>query len=162
MQIRLRYVFTSLGLTCASTACNVFCHDGTYGNPLAADCLKALSRFPQDETLHFFLDQEMRSSPQQLDWQYILDPRPLTELTPTIQLPLRISEGILLSFLKGSFLILTFAGTCNVAIFGYAHDSIRISRTFLSWSGVSECDTVLHTACLSVNMGGAAVVKGTL
>ena len=93
MQIPSRCVFAFLSLTYASTACDVFCHDGTYGNPVAADCLKALSQFPQDELLHFFMDQEMRSSPQQLDWQYILDPRPLTELTPIIQLPVRISEG---------------------------------------------------------------------
>ncbi len=88
-------VFLS-SLLYAVSANDVYCNGSIYGNPHMTDCTKALSRFPKDHALRYFVDQEMRSSTNLLNWQKIDDPRPIYEHVSMVQIPQRISEGKML------------------------------------------------------------------
>ena len=145
-------------LLSAVTGSDVFCDGELYGKPLIADCHKALSRFPEDRTIRFFVDQESRSSAEQLNWRQPPD----GGATP-VQIPQRVSDGEPSHVrLRSNTLMVMFMhpGKCNVALFSYHHKSITNPAARMSWAAIFEAGMVLNTACLFVNMGGAAVVNG--
>lgn len=67
--------------------------DGVYGFPLYSDCTKVLSRLPQDEIVHFFVEQQLRSAAPQADWPPFEDPRLRKYQQAVVQIPKWWSHG---------------------------------------------------------------------
>lgn len=87
------YTFLLLLCTVSVVTANPFCDRETYGSPVPADCVDALSRFPQDTAVRFFVEQQMRTAAPQAIWSQFRDPRiPLFQET-VAQLPKFMSKG---------------------------------------------------------------------
>lgn len=72
----------------------VFCNGGAYGRPVSVHCINALTKFPiHDTTIHYFVEQQLRTAPPEAVWNECKDPRPASEAQSIIQLPKWISYG---------------------------------------------------------------------
>jgi len=67
--------------------------DGVYGFPVHSDCTKVLSKLPQDEAVHFFAEQQLRTVAPRADWPPFEDPRPWKQQQSVVQIPKWWSHG---------------------------------------------------------------------
>lgn len=75
-----------------------FCNGNVYGSPISPQCVSTLARFPiHDTTVHYFVEQQMRTAPPKAVWDKVIDPRPPNEKQSIVQLPKRVSYGMSIS-----------------------------------------------------------------
>lgn len=72
---------------------NPACDSLRYGSPSPGECIRALRKFPEDRIAHFFVEQQMRSSPPLSNWAAFQDPRPKGQKENIEQLPKWIAYG---------------------------------------------------------------------
>ena len=78
-----------LSVLVVPTACiDSFCSERIYGDPTGADCLRALTTIPSlDQRPRYFVEQPLRTSPDQTDWKPFIDPRTGPFRHQSVQLP---------------------------------------------------------------------------
>ena len=71
-----------------------FCNRNVYGDPVSTDCIGSLAQFPiSDNTIRWFVEQQLRTAPPQSVWSSFQDARGPAERQTLVQLPRRISWG---------------------------------------------------------------------
>ena len=75
------------------TSLSPLCSKGPYGQPIYADCSKAISRLPQDKFVRLFVEQDIRTALPWADWSAFADPRPREYQQTLMQLPKWWSHG---------------------------------------------------------------------
>lgn len=70
-----------------------YCSHGSYGRPAPADCVRLISRLPNDKIIRFFVEQDLRTAPPQANWIGFADPRQSGYKQKIMQLPKWWSEG---------------------------------------------------------------------
>ncbi len=80
---------------------NPFCDSNSYGSPHSTDCVLAMSQLiSQDKAVRFFVEEQMRTSPQSPVWAGFQDTRPAFAQEKIIQLPKWTSYGMCTFFAK--------------------------------------------------------------
>lgn len=89
----LRVTFFLLSTLCIVDA-NPICDDNRYGTPRSTDCILAMSvMVPQDKAIRFFVEEQMRTSPQYPGWRGFKNTSPASAQEKIIQLPKWVSRG---------------------------------------------------------------------
>lgn len=89
----LRVTVSVLSTLCIVNAIPV-CDNNRYGAPHSTDCVLAMSKMvPQDKTVRFFVEEQMRTSPQYPVWMGFTDTSPEFAQQKIIQLPKWMSYG---------------------------------------------------------------------
>ena len=92
-QTRLLHLMLSLLTILCIVDARPLCDHDRYGSPASSDCITALSQFPQDKAVRFFVEQQMRTKPPSAVWQAFQDSRLPQLQEPIIQLPKWMSYG---------------------------------------------------------------------
>ena len=79
--------------TALNNASPHLCSNERYGSPASESCLEAVSKIPQDRTLRYFVEQQLRTAPPQADWPGFQDSRPVGSKASVMQLPKLWSQG---------------------------------------------------------------------
>lgn len=75
-------------LAATTTLASVICSGLVYGHPERADCRRALASIAiPDQHARFFIEFPLLVSPQYVNWDAFIDPRPRTLQTKSVQLP---------------------------------------------------------------------------
>ena len=91
---RLLYPALFLAHFLGATDPSVFCNAGVYGNPISAQCISVLARFPiYDSAPHYFVEQQLRTAAPEAVWNVFRDPRPPSQAQAIVQLPKWVSSG---------------------------------------------------------------------
>ena len=91
---RLLYPALFLAHFLDATDPNIFCNAGVYGNPISAQCIGVLARYPiHDTALHYFVEQQLRTAAPEAVWNIFKDPRPPSQAQAIVQLPKWVSSG---------------------------------------------------------------------
>ena len=86
--IALLFYYVLLLKTVLSKASTIFCSRAVYGVPSQEDCTRALLTLPiDDESLRYFIEQQLATFPPQADWPGWTDSRPKEEQTEAVQVP---------------------------------------------------------------------------
>ncbi|KAI4091942.1 MAG: hypothetical protein LQ344_003760 [Seirophora lacunosa] len=136
----LATILSSL-LTVTTTA-SPFCNGAIYGSPYMYSCLQALGQFPTASDPRYFVEMQVRSAPPTYVWSAFQDPRGIEFQNTVVQLPRMVSRG-----------------DCNIAIYSYPGTQTPTSTPLIAWPAVHEAGTSIATACLSISLGGTAVVN---
>ena len=65
-----------------------FCSKEIYGVPALADCNQAINSLPTtDQSLRYFIEQQLATAPPLSDWHAWRDSRPIEEQRKPIQVP---------------------------------------------------------------------------
>jgi len=72
---------------------NPVCDGDRYGRPDPGDCRVALTQFPQDKNIRYFVEQSLRSKPPQALWPGFQDDRAVLFQETIVQLPKWMSYG---------------------------------------------------------------------
>ena len=82
-----------LQLNLAKGLPDAICDPTRYGIPSQPHCLQALAKFPIDRYTQYFVEQQMRSAPPDMDYKGFRDPRAPALRMPLVQLPKFMSYG---------------------------------------------------------------------
>ena len=88
------FLFSVISTIVASTTTVPVCDKSRYGNPASTDCIIALFQFPQDRTVRFFVEEQMRTQPPGASYDGFRDARPRTLREKVVQMPKWVSRGM--------------------------------------------------------------------
>ena len=94
MLFAIIFLFSVISTTVASTTTVPVCDKSRYGNPASTDCIIALFQFPQDRTVRFFVEEQMRTQPPEASYNGFRDARPRTLRENVVQMPKWVSRGM--------------------------------------------------------------------
>ena len=153
-----------------------FCSRNNYGMPLAQDCYETLQSFPSaDQLYRYFVEQELRPSVPEADWNEWIDPRPPNFRQKVEQVPKFWSSGthafsIVIGPVTSShsvdsvgnrIALKAIPGTCNFALMSFVRGDRYRPVSLSRWSDVYINAVRLTQTCLDLNyQGGAATIDG--
>ena len=71
----------------------MFCSREVFGVPNYRDCTRTLSAIPTDNVVQFFVEQQLRTALPGANWAPFVDPRPVGQQEPIVQVPKWWSYG---------------------------------------------------------------------
>ena len=155
--------FVSILRNVVTVEASVFCSREVYGFPKYSDCQTALLGLPNQDVLHYFVEQQLRTGPPRYDWYSIHDPRPFRYRNKVVQVPKMWSDGRCSRSAWRRPIANEYQGECNIALLSYVRRGTRISVSATEWSKIVAAGLQTLLTCLSShNQGGAAVVNGQL